>query len=170
VGYLRLNLAAISTLSVTRFDGPVYRIVVERLREKILSTEGNRFFPGRYHLIGETGILYTSLDEQVAIEELARHADRHMLNEKRVCGKIYLRLHHVLDLTQISAQKKLGLLNENLLSADYLIPQAVSVQARKAGLQGLIVPSVTGLGKNLIVFENNLGAGCLIKIESIDLL
>src|SRR5882757_932880 len=120
----RLDLTTILSLPVTPFDGSVYRVVIERLREKILSTEGNRFFPGRYHLMGETGILYTSLDEPVAIEELARHASRQMLNEKRVSGKIYLRLQHVLDLTVISTQKKLGLRHSDLLSTDYLIPQA----------------------------------------------
>jgi RES domain-containing protein len=162
-----LNLKAISSLPVTRFDGSAYRVVIDRLREKILSTEGNRFYPGRYHVIGETGVLYTSLDEEVAVTELARHADRHMLKEKLVAGKIYLRLQNVLDLTQASTLRKLGISKEELLSPEYLIPQAISIQARNAGLQGLIVPSATGVGKNLIVFENNFGEGCLIEVETI---
>jgi RES domain-containing protein len=166
----RFSPAVFSSLPVTPFDGSVYRIVVERLREKILSTEGNRYFPGRYHLVGETGILYTSMDEKVAIEELSRHAARRMLQEKLASGKINLRLRNVLDLTPLSTLRKLGITPEDLVSSDWLIPQALSVQARKVGLQGLIVPSATGLGRNVVVFENNLGAGCLIEVESIRLL
>jgi RES domain-containing protein len=163
-----LNLKkAISSLPITRFDGVVYRVVIERLREKILSTEGNRFYPGRYHVIGETGVLYTSLDEELAVRELSRHADRHALKEKLVAGKIYVRLHNVLDLTQASTLRKLAISKEDLMSSDRLIPQAISIQARKAGLQGLIVPSATGTGQNLIVFENNFGEGCLIEIGTI---
>ena len=163
----RPNLAALSSLPVTSFNGSVYRIVTERLREKILSTEGNRFYPGRYHLQGETGILYTSLDEKVAIEELTRHAARPTLKVKLAAGQIHLRLQNVLDLTSAPSLRKLGLSKEDLISADYLIPQSISLQARKMGLQGLIVPSATSAGQNLIIFENNFGEGCLIEVETI---
>jgi len=37
----------------------------------------------------------------------------------------------------------------------------------EAGFRGLIVPSATSAGDNLILFENNLGKGCLIEIEDI---
>jgi len=41
--------------------------------------------------------------------------------------------------------------------------------AREAGFRGLIVPSATSGGNNLIIFENNLGKGCLIEIDDISL-
>ena len=58
----RPNLAAILSLAHITFSKLVYRAVPETLREKILSTEGNRYYSGRYHIAGETGILYTSIE------------------------------------------------------------------------------------------------------------
>lgn len=166
----RLNLAALSSLTPLPFEKSVYRVVFQSLRGKILSTEGNRYYPGRYHLVGETGVLYSSLKEEIAIKEIERHAPRNMWEEKLVVGEINIRLYKVLDLTQASNLKKLGLSRENLISPDYSTTQAISLAARQAGLQGLIVPSATSQGDNLIVFENNLGEGCFIEIKNIHVL
>lgn len=166
----RPNLAAISSLPFASLSASVYRVVPEALRDKILSTEGNRYYPGRYHIAGETGILYTSLKEEVAARELDRHAARGDLQGDLVAGRIRVKLQKVLDLTQAANLSKLGLSKENLVSADYSATQAISLQARKGGFQGIIVPSATGQGDNLVVFENNLGEGCLIEIEEISAL
>ena len=141
--------------------------MVENLRDKILSTEGNRFYPGRYHLVGETGILYTSLEKDVAVRELERHASRNVLRQGLVVGKVRIRLKKVLDLTQEANLRHLGLSKGDLISPDHSLTQAISLQARKAGFQGLIVPSATGQGNKLVVFENNLAEGSLIEVEQI---
>ena len=164
---LRLNLTALSSLTTVSFERSVYRAVVERFKDKVLSTEGNRFFPGRYHLSGEGGILYTSLTKEIAIKEIERHAFRAMLQERLVIAKINIRLDKVLDLTQTSTLKILGLSKNDLISSDYSMTQAISMIAREAGFRGLIVPSATSAGDNLIIFESNLGKGCLIEIEDI---
>lgn len=164
------NLAALSSLKSTALEETVYRVIPEKLKDKLLSTEGNRFFPGRYHLAGETGILYSSLKEEVAILEIERRASRHILQGRLAVGKIRIRLRQVLDLTQTSNLVKLGLSKENLISKNYSPTQAISVQARHAGFDGLLVPSAASQGTNLIIFENNLGEGCLIEIESIQAL
>ncbi len=54
---------------------------------------------------------------------------------------------------------------EEVLNANY-----IGMIAREAGFRGLIVLSATSAGDNLIIFENNLGKGCLIEIEDISLL
>lgn len=161
------NLAAIPALGSTCFSDSVYRVVPEALRGKILSTEGNRYYPGRYHIAGETGILYTSLERALAIRELGRHASRRDLQRGLAVGKIKVKLRKVLDLTQAAVLAKLGLSKGDLVSPDRSITQAVSLQARKAGFQGLLVPSAAGSGANLVVFENNLAEGCLIEVEEI---
>src|SRR3989304_7567149 len=163
----KLNLTALSSLTTASFESSVYRVVVERLKDKVISTEGNRFFPGRYHLSGEGGILYTSLTKEIALKEIERHATRSMLQGKLVMTEINVRLDKVLDLTQASTLKILGLSKNDLISSDYSITQAISMIAREAGLRGLIVPSTTSGGTNLIIFENNLGKGCLIGIDDI---
>ena len=90
-----------------------------------------------------------------------------MLQGKLVMAEINIRLDKVLDLTQASTLKILGLSKNDLISSDYSITQAISMIAREAGFRGLIVPSATSGGNNLIIFENNLGKGCLIEIEDI---
>lgn len=163
----RPNLAAIAALGSISFSDSVYRVVPGALRDKILSTEGNRYYPGRYHIAGETGILYTSLERGLALRELGRHAARANLQGGLAAGKIKVKLQKVLDLTQAAVLTKLCLSKEALVSPDCSITQAVSHQARKAGFQGLLVPSATGSGINLVIFENNLAEGCLIEVEEI---
>lgn len=163
----RPDLSAIAALGGTAFSGSVYRVVPGALRDKILSTEGNRYYPGRYHIAGETGILYTSLERDLAIRELGRHAARAELQGGLAAGKIKIKLQKVLDLTQAAVLAKLRLSKEALVSPDCSIAQALSHQARKAGFHGLMVPSAAGGGVNLVVFENNLAEGCLIEVEAI---
>ena len=163
----KLKLTALSSLTTVSFERSVYRVVVERFKDKVLSTEGNRFFPGRYHLSGEGGILYTSLTKEIAIKEIERHVSRAMLQGRLAIATINITLDKVLDLTQASTLKIIGLSKSDLISSDYSITQAISMIAREAGLRGLIVPSATRGGNNLVIFENNLGKGCLIEIDDI---
>lgn len=164
----RPNLASIPSLAPIVFSESVYRVVPEALRDKILSTEGNRYYPGRYHIAGETGILYTSVELDVAIRESGRHAYRANLQGGLVAGKIKVKLQKVLDLTQTAVLAKLGISKDDLVSPDCSLTQAISLQVRKAGFQGLLVPSATGSGANLVIFENNLAEGCLIEVEEIN--
>src|SRR5205823_12197235 len=120
---------------------------------------GNRYYPERYHLAGQTGILYTSLSADVAIREIARHAAPATLQGGLAVGRIEIRLERILDLTNKANLRRLGLTEEALVSANRELSQAVGLAARTAGLQGLLVASATGQGKNLVVFENNLGEG-----------
>lgn len=163
----RPDLAAISSFGSSSFSDSVYRVVPEAVRDKILSTEGNRYYPGRYHIAGETGILYTSLERNLAIRELGRHAARGNLEGGLAAAKIKVKLQKVLDLTQATILARMGLSKDALVSPDCSITQAISHLARKAGFQGLLVPSATGGGVNLVVFENNLAEGCMIEVEEI---
>jgi RES domain-containing protein len=134
------------------------------LKERILSTQGNRFYPGRFHLKGETGVLYSSLNERTALAEVRRHVDPASLSEGLVTGKIRVKLKKVLDFTQEEALTRLGMKRENLTSPDLTLPQAISHMARQLGIQGLIVPSATGEGKNLVIFEDNMAEGCALEV------
>lgn len=166
----RPNLTAIASVGPISFADSVYRVVPGALRERILSTEGNRYYPGRYHIGGETGILYTSLTRDLAVRELGRHAARADLQGGLVVGAIKVKLQKVLDLTQAAVLDKLSLSIKELVSSDWSITQAISHQARKAGFQGLLVPSAAGNGVNLVVFENNFALGCSIEVEEIRVL
>lgn len=163
----RPDLAAIASITPASFSEAVFRVVPEALRERILSTEGNRYYPGRHHVAGETGILYTSLREEVAVREFGRHAARANLRGSPAAGRIKARLRKVLDLTDEANLRRLGLSREDLISPNYALTQAVGFHARKAGFQGLLVASAAGEGKNPVIFENNLAEGCSIEVEEI---
>ena len=70
--------------------------------------------------------------------------------------------------TQSSTLEMLGLSKDDLISSEYSVTNAISMIARQSGFRGLIVPSATSAGDNLIIFENNLGKGCLIEIEDVN--
>ena len=70
--------------------------------------------------------------------------------------------------TKSSTLEMLGLSKDDLISSEYSVTNAISMIARQAGFRGLIVPSATSAGDNLIIFENNLGKGCLIEIEDVN--
>ena len=94
------------------------------MRGKILSTEGNRYYPGRYHIVGETGIFYTSIERDVTVQELGRHAARANLQGGMTVGKIKVKLQKVFDLTQASARAGSGanlVIFENNLAEGCLI-------------------------------------------------
>ena len=163
----RADLSALSNVAPIAFEGQVWRVALHRHQDKILSTEGNRYFDGRYHRAGETGILYTSCEARTAGDEVARHAPVELLADGLAAGTIKVVLTKVLDLTQHAVRKKLGLSKEILMGSDYSPTQALSLQARRLGIQGLIVPSAAGVGYNLIIFEDNLSEGCSIAIQEI---
>ena len=58
----RVDLSALAILKPVEFKEIVYRAVSENLKDKVLSTEGNRYYSGRYHHQGETGIWVKTLD------------------------------------------------------------------------------------------------------------
>lgn len=163
----RLDLDALGHLQPTSFRGTVYRAVLKHHKDQLLSTEGNRYAPGRYHTKGEAGILYTSLTRHTALKEIERHALPATLQAGIVIGKINICLRKILDLTDKAILHRLHLTQEMLVTHEWSTNQAISILVRRAGFQGLITPSATDEGDNLIVFENNFGEGCSLEIEEV---
>ncbi|OGH56339.1 MAG: hypothetical protein A3G34_14495 [Candidatus Lindowbacteria bacterium RIFCSPLOWO2_12_FULL_62_27] len=118
-------------------------------------------------MAGETGMLYTSLNKDTAKDEVLRHAAADMIQDPLVCAEIQIRMNRVLDLTRRATLNKLGISRSDLTTFDLVLPQAIGLQARRAGFEGMIVPSATGEGHNLVIFEDNLGEGCRIEIGEI---
>jgi len=79
-----------------------------------------------------------------------------------------LKINNTLSPYPSSTLEMLGLSKDDLISSEYSVTNAISMIARQAGFRGLIVPSATSAGDNLIIFENNLGKGCLIEIEDVN--
>jgi RES domain-containing protein len=114
--------------------------------------------PGRFHIAGDFGAIYLSLDSETALRELARRAQRvgipirHLMPRDLVT--VELRLANVLDLSDANG------LNAAMLASDDLVAcQEVAAAARRAGYEAIIYPSATGTGENLALFYDHLHPG-----------
>lgn len=124
----RPALTAISSLASVSFSGSVFRVVLDSLREKVLSTEGNRYYSGRYHVVGETGVLYTSLSEEIATRELGRHARRADLRGELATGVIKVRLRRVLDSTPSATGA-----GTNLVVFEHQLAEGCAIEVARIG-------------------------------------
>ena len=81
--------------------------------------------------------------------------------------EIWAQLEAVLDCRDLQA---LHVTEADLLDdTDYSTPQALARAARDFGVEGMLVPSATRLGDNLIVFPDRVRAGSvLVEVRSID--
>ena len=102
--------------------------------------------------------------------EIGRHAAHAHVQGRLATGRIEITLQRVLDLSDEANLTTLGLSREDLISPNWALTQALSVRARKAGFQGLLVPSATSRGGNLVVFGDNLGEGCSVEVVRIRIL
>lgn len=124
---------------------------------------GTLLVSGRYHRGSDQfprsevwAALYLALSPEVSLGEVLRHFSPHLLpqlNEYRL-SEIELELEAVLDCRDAAA---LGLSPEDLIrDYDFTITQEVAAAAIAQGAEGILVPSATGLGENLVVFPAQL--------------
>ena len=139
---------------------------------------GSRVNQGRWHRGGRAfpldqsfAALYTAVSDAVATWEMIRPARRPSADEMwarfsaNVLSQLRLDLAAVLDLRDPSCA---GLTLEVLTGADYTLTQAIAAGAFAHGLEGLLVPSATGVGEpgrdyNVVVFPDNLRAESRIE-------
>lgn len=118
---------------------------------------------GRYHRGSDQfprsqvwAALYLALSPEVSLGEVLRHSSPQLvpqLNEYRL-SELEVELKAVLDCRDAAA---LGLSLEDLTrDYDFAITQEVAAAAIAQGAEGILVPSATGLGDNLVVFPAQL--------------
>jgi RES domain-containing protein len=110
--------------------------------------------------------LYTALDLAVALAELQRNIPADELDEFRFT-EIWAQLEAVLDCRDLDS---LGLAEVDVFDdEDFETPQAVAGAAIERGVEGILVPSASRLGDNLIVFPKLLrSTSVLVEVRSID--
>ncbi len=140
--------------------GRFYRIVHRDRREQLLSTEGSRLHGGRYNPPAAFGALYLSESPAVATAEVRRAAAGRRLGAF-VLGTVEIDLTRLLDLTDRAVLAHLGVRPDDLVGPDYTPTRRLGTLAREAGFEGLLVPSATGLGTNLVLFPDRLGRATL---------
>jgi RES domain-containing protein len=113
------------------------------------------------------GALYLATGPEIAIAELVRHLPENSslryLNNYRL-SELCVQMSEVLDCRDPG---RLELTLEDMChDTDYRITQEIGATVFAAGLEGLLVPSATRLGDNLILFPVHLRGGSRIEMIS----
>jgi len=163
--------AAIEACPAVAWEGRVWRMH----KRKYAATDpgGARKVSGRYNrgldrfLEAESfPALYLATGPEVCLGEVYRHVTPKLLpslNDYRL-SELSVRVGEVVDSREPAP---LGLRFDDLVhDTDYEATQAIGAAAFVARLEGLLIPSATRLGDNVILFPDNLRAGSRIEVVS----
>lgn len=155
-------LDTIEELGSETFEGTVWRVC----NDKRAPTRGAPV-PGRWS-DGSSEVLYTSMDAEVALEEVYYHVFRKnpvppsqvtfLLNELKVKTEQTLQLLDTARLNNLGIEVNSYFSNDlkHAKTSIYPITQAISAAAEFLGYDGLIVPSARLEGSNLVLFLENI--------------
>jgi len=119
--------------------------------------------PGRFHLKGEFGAVYLSLDPETAQRELVRRASRAGVSLSQLMPRdlltVDLHLAKVLDLTDAAVRDEWGIHATAITWDDYTSCQEIASVARRAGYEAIRYRSATGEGENVAVFLDRMHPG-----------
>lgn len=163
----RLGAAAIvAAAPIIPWEGSVWRCHDRRFPSN--SWQGSLLFSGRFHRAPDLfpteftwPALYTATGPEVALGEAIRYQAPRM---RRIAAydlsEVALRLTSVVDVHDLAG----GLIDEvHLLDDwDYTLAQECGEAALRRRADGLLVPSATRLGNNVIVLPGNLSAATRI--------
>ena len=163
--------AALAVSPVVSWKGRLWRMHKRRYRAE--DPGGARLVSGRYNRgldrfpEAETfPALYLATAPEICLGEVYRHVTPELLlslNDFRL-SELSVSLQELVD---CRGQELLGLSVGDLVhDTDYEPTQALGAAANSHGLEGLLVPSATRLGDNLIVFPQNLRTDSRIAVVS----
>jgi RES domain-containing protein len=165
---------AITKLRPAPWKGQAWRF--HRRRYDALDSAGSLLVSGRYNRgsdqfpVDQTWpALYLALGSEVALGEIIRHVTPALvdkLNDFRL-SELEVELAAVLDCRDAT---KLGVTAEDLVrDYDFEVTQGLAAAAIARDGEGILVPSATGLGDNLIVFSARLRpTSRLVVVDSRD--
>jgi RES domain-containing protein len=142
------------------YHGPVWRL--HACRYEATDAGGSLKTSGRYNrgldLFPEAQCwlaLYLGLNPEICLGEIVRHlwqGGLEMLKD-RCLSELVVEASALLDCRRVD---RLGLAYADLCEdLDYRIPQSVAAAAIHRGAEGLLVPSATALGDNLVLFPTH---------------
>ncbi|HWS15409.1 MAG TPA: RES family NAD+ phosphorylase [Candidatus Methylomirabilis sp.] len=125
-----------------------------------MATSFSRSAGGRWNPPGEFGALYTTTVEGDIEREMERAAEKRGITPKDLLPRdivtIAVSLHKVLDLTDPAILRDLKFHADDLTKDAYEHTCDLGRAVFKAGIEGIVVPSATGKGKNLVIYADNL--------------
>lgn len=162
-----LSLKKISKIKLVSLSKIFFRLVTLKHANDILNTQGNYACGGRYNPPREFSVLYLGDSENVCKAERNARTNSTLL-ASQVLGKIKISLKKVLDLTDDTNLEKMGLKKKDLIykksENGWKLTQQIARIAYQLEVEAILVPSATGKGNNLIVFDK------YIKKENIQLI
>lgn len=166
--------AAVATLHPRRWKGQAWRF--HQRRYDSLDSAGSLLVSGRYNRGSDQFLedqtwpaLYLALRAETALGEIVRHVTPGLLdklNDFRM-SELAVELAAVLDCHDATV---LGLSSDDLTpDHDFEATQELAAAAIARGAEGILIPSATGLGDNLIIFPAQLrSASRLAVVDSRD--
>lgn len=160
---------AVAACPVVGWEGRTWRM--HKQKYPAADASGSRKYSGRYNrgvdLFSEEetwAALYLATSAEICLGEVLRHitpASLPLLNGYRI-SEIVVRLDNVLDCRNADA---LGLEMVDLChDTDFTIPHLLARETLSRGFEGMLVPSATFLGDNLIVFPKNVSDTALFNV------
>ncbi len=133
-----------------------------------LDSSGSLRAGGRWNPKGEFGALYTALDEETALAELLRLAQRQGLTLDDLAPRdlvdVQVSLTKVLDLTDKKILEQIGVKENEIVSNDVSLCLDISRLAHRAEFEGILAPSATKKGPILVVFPDRLRPSSRLEV------
>lgn len=148
-----------------RVEGLWHRFVAEAYKDAADSDLGALEHGGRYNPRREFGALYLSESPAACRAELQR---RPGVRVRYWHARIRVRVARALDLTDPHTREKLHVSLDDLTSDNWELTHDLGRVARRAGFDGLIVPSAAGDHRNLVVFKDLLTEGEAARTEGVE--
>lgn len=152
---------ALAALPFVSWSGDTWRVHLARYQAD--DTTGSTIASGRFHRAQREypssdhwRALYLALGPDIPIGEMLRHFKGRPLMEVRLYRrtKLDVSVAQVIDCRDVVA---LGLAHGALLDdVRYTVGQGLGLAAVRRGAEGILVPSATRAGDNLILFPDNL--------------
>jgi RES domain-containing protein len=156
-------LDALEAREGVSFEGHVWRIV-RNDRDPVQGyPAGARWDPGTFD------VLYTSLAQEGALEEINFHLSRQPVFPSKISSMLHhiaVRTRRTLRLADIAALQDLGVAIETYGDFDYTRTQEIGDAAAFLGFDGILAPSARWPCQNLIIFTDRFGPSDLQVIES----
>jgi len=148
------------SLPTKAYRGVVHRHIPEG--GDAAATSFSRSAGGRWNPPGEFGALYTTTDEDDIEREMERAAEKRGITPKDLMPRdivtISVFLQKVLDLTDPAVLHALKFNPDELTEGTYERTRDLARAIFKAGIEGIVVPSAIGKGKNLVIYSGNLSS------------
>ncbi len=160
----KVVLDALEDIGAQPFDGQVWRIIRSG-RNPARGSAAN----GRWSPTGEFEVLYTSLERDGALSEIAHRLSLEPVWPSKLVHELHeLTIHaeRAVRLPNLQTLDRLGVNTGRYESYDYSATQTIAAAAQFLGFDALIVPNARHPSMNLVGLLENLDPGAAVETVS----